>query len=264
MEKYRSIIAVFFFCFLLCSCKVNVTDDFKYLKPSSYYEVTGSIENCNQMEGGTVINGHIYYSLINNKKGDGDDKESYIFEYDLEGNFIKHSEELHVGHSNDFTYVPEMNAIAIAHADESKLMTFVSIDDLKVIEVRPINDLNRFRAIEYIGDNNYVFSNGNTCYVAHYDEKFNITNTFEYEFDYDNGIIQGLCSDGKYVYDLRSKNDIGNKNVIVKHNIETSEFIREIEIEDISGEVEWISIYEGRFYIGTDSPYRIYTLDAYK
>ena len=41
------------------------------------------------MEGGTVINGHIYYSLINNKKGDGDDKESYIFEYDLDGNFIK-------------------------------------------------------------------------------------------------------------------------------------------------------------------------------
>lgn len=263
MQKYKSTIVVLFFCFLLCSCSVNITEDFNYLKASSWVSVTGSIENCDQMEGGMVINGHIYYSLINHKKDDTN-KESYIFEYDLDGNFIRHSKELHVGHSNDFTYVPEMDAIAIAHADESKLMTFVSIDNLEVIEVRPINDLPRFRAIEYIGDNNYVFSNGNTCYVAHYDEKFNITNTFEYEFDYDSGITQGLCSDGKYVFDLRSKNNIGNKNVIVKHDIETSEFIKEIEIKDISGEAEWISIYNGKFYIGTDSPYRIYTLKAYK
>ena len=263
MNKCISIISALLSCFLLCSCSVNITEDFEYLKSSSSIEVMGSVENCNQMEGGAVINDHIYYSLINNKKSDYDDKESYIFEYDLKGNFIRHSKELHVGHSNDFSYVPEMNAISIAHADESELMSFVSIDNLEVIEVRPINDLHRFRAIEYIGDNNYVFSNGNTCYVAHYDEKFDITNSFEYEFDYDSGITQGLCSDGKYVYDLRSKNNVGNKDVIVKHDIETSKLIRIIEIKGISGEAEWISIYNGKFYIGTDTPYKVYTLKAY-
>ena len=260
--KYPYIL--FALCLSSCQTKViNLNDDFDILKSSHSFSVLEKIENCDQMEGGCVANGKIYYSLKNADKGDYDNPESYIVEYSLKGKLLRKSGELHYGHGNYFTYIPEMNALAIAHADKSKLMSFVSLDTLEVIESRPIKDLTHYRALEYLGDNNYVFASGNMCYVARYTDKFEITNSFEFNFNYDDGITQGLCSFDSYVYDLRDNKELKGDNYLLKQNIQTSEFVKKIIIKGIRGEIEWISNYQDGFYIGTANPFKIYYLKPY-
>lgn len=215
------------------------------------------------MQGGCVANGKIYYSLKNVSKEENENPESYIFEYSLQGRLLRKSGELHYGHGNDFTYISEMNALAIAHCDSSKKMTFVSLDSLEIIEIKPIDDLATFRALEYVGDNNYVFASGNMCYVAKYEDKFNVIKSFEFNFNYDDGITQGLCVVDNYVYDLRDNKEFKGDNYLLKHDFMTTQFVKKIITKNIPGEIEWISRYENGFYIGTDSPYRVHYLKAY-
>ena len=243
-----------FFCFVSCEKEAKITDDGAFLKVRSSFGVLGKVEECYHIQGGCVVGNRVYYALLDQRNDTNN--FSCVLEYDMNGNFIRKTGMLDLGHANDMTFVPEMNAIAVPHCDLSGKISYISLDDLSVIETRTFGIV---RGIEYLGSDKYVFACFDAICLAEWkSDKFEVLT--EYDLTETGGISQGIYSNGDRLFDLRMPDD--DRSIVNIFDLNSGEYLKTVKVEKIGGEPEFVCVYENRFVIGTSGNYRVNIADC--
>ena len=201
------------------------------------------------MQGGGTDGKYAYYALY-------EDDVSNIYKFDLKSwELVAVSEELPTGHSNDITYVPEENVLMVADCTEKDGWAGVYYIDPDTLELLNYGILPYgCRGLDYSPSlQQYVVTGSYTHNI--YDKDFNLIRSFNCGFPRDT--TQGLCCDGRYIYDARwgqySSPDYSGDNRLIVHGME-GEFISEgiIKGDPCRGtsENENVFIYDNRFYVG--------------
>lgn len=132
-------------------------------------------------------------------------------------------------------------------------IVFVNPDDLSFIEYIDVPTLSR--ALDYIPEKNqYVLAAGYNFYLT--DENFNTVSTFT--CGYPKLTTQGLCTDGKYIYDPRWQS--GAKYQTITINTLDGKFVGAIPLYGIDGEPENIFRDGNSFVMGCNKSDAVFRL----
>ena len=149
-------------------------------------------------QGGCTDGTYVYVGMMGS--ADGQDY-GVIVKYDLSsGALLGYSEKLPLFHNNDLTYDAKHHRLVVATLDEGwKKISFVDPDTLQYIgdTLAPVG----IRGIEYLPESNTYVAASHNVEIMILDENFNKISS---HICADTTLMtQGLCSDGKYVYDPR-------------------------------------------------------------
>ena len=132
-------------------------------------------------------------------------------------------------------------------------LVFVNPDDLSFIEY--IDAPTKSRGLDYLpGTNQYILAAGYNFYLT--DENFNTISSFT--CGYPELTTQGLCTDGKYIFDPRWNSGARYQTITI--NTIDGQFISAVELHNIDGEPENLFRDGNSFVMGcnkSDSVFRI-------
>ena len=187
--------------------------------------------------------------------------ETFIYKVDFETlECVGVSELLYVDHANDMTYDPNRNCLIVANGcagNDGGKISYIDADTLEYLgSGEMVNDrvlTSGVRGVDYNSDTEqYVISSVFTYYI--YDKDMNYIRSFDDKFQID--ILQGLCSDGVYIYDSRygqsTKASESGQNRILIHDMQGN-FISEGHINGDpvkKSENENVFIHNNLFYVG--------------
>jgi hypothetical protein len=214
--------------------------------------------NYSVLEGGGTDGKYAYYAMINKSTKP---ETSYVYKYDIETwELVATSKSLPTAHTNDITYDSKNNRLVVSYCANKEGTTmsasgivFLNPDDLSFIEYIDAPTISR--ALDYIPEKNqYVLAAGYTFYIT--DENFNTISSFK--CGYQQLTTQGLCTDGKYIYDPRWKS--GAKYQTITINTLDGEFIGAVPAYNIDGEPENIFRDGNSFVMGCNSSDSVFRL----
>lgn len=214
--------------------------------------------NYSVLEGGGTDGKYAYYAMISKSTKP---ETAYVYKYDIETwELVATSKSLPTAHTNDITYDSKNNRLVVSYCSNKEGTTmsasgivFLNPDDLSFIEYIDAPTISR--ALDYIPEKNqYVLAAGYNFYIT--DENFNTISSFK--CGYQQLTTQGLCTDGKYIYDPRWKS--GAKYQTVTINTLDGNFIGAVPLYFIDGEPENIFRDGNSFVMGcnkSDSVFRL-------
>lgn len=213
------------------------------------------------LQGGGTDGKYAYYAMISKATKP---EKAIIYKYDLSTwELTATSKALPSAHTNDITYDAKNDRLVISYCANkagdvmsSSGLVFVDPNDLTFIEY--IDAPTTSRGIDYLPQTNqYILGAGYTFYLT--DEKFNTISYFT--CGYPQLTTQGLCTDGKYIYDPRWKS--GAKYQTITVNTLEGKFIKAVPLYNISGEPENL-FRDGNSFVmgcnGSDAVFRLILL----
>ncbi len=203
------------------------------------------------MQGGCTDGTYAYIAMIDGKVTP---QVSVVHKYDLSTwELVATSEELATEHTNDMTYNPNSGRIYIHNCAGSSVT--VSIMDPETLKItRTIQVPEATRAIDYIPElDQYVIGGNYKIYM--------LDNNFKLLSSYDSlsfGVTQGLCADGKYMYDARWNMDLEeyeeSEILVYDHAGNLVERVRMFGRHSAEYECEHIFRYGADFAVGYNGP----------
>jgi len=214
--------------------------------------------NYSVLEGGGTDGKYAYYAMISKSTKP---ETAYIYKYDIKTwELVSTSKSLPTAHTNDITYDSKNHRLVVSYCSSKEGTTmsssgivFVNPDDLSFIEYIDVPTLSR--ALDYIPEKNqYVLAAGYNFYLT--DENFNTVSTFT--CGYPKLTTQGLCTDGKYIYDPRWQS--GAKYQTITINTLDGKFVGAIPLYGIDGEPENIFRDGNSFVMGCNKSDAVFRL----
>jgi len=210
------------------------------------------------LQGGGTDGKYAYYAMINTSTKP---ETALIYKYDLATwELVATSKSLPSAHTNDITYDSKNHRLVISYCSNKEGTTmsapglvFVNPDDLSFIEY--IDAPTKSRGLDYLpGTNQYILAAGYNFYLT--DENFNTISSFT--CGYPELTTQGLCTDGKYIFDPRWNSGARYQTITI--NTIDGQFISAVELHNIDGEPENLFRDGNSFVMGcnkSDSVFRI-------
>lgn len=195
-----------------------------------------TIGNYSVLQGGGTDGKYAYYAMINNSTKP---ETAYIHKFDLKTwELVATSKSLPTAHTNDITYDSKNHRLVISYCSNKEGTTmsapglvFVNPDDLSFIEY--IDAPTICRGLDYLPEKNqYILAAGYTFYLT--DDKFNTLSSFT--CGYPQLTTQGMCTDGKYIYDPRWQSGARFQTITI--NTLDGQFIAAVPFYNIDGEPE--------------------------
>jgi len=207
------------------------------------------------MQGGGTDGTYAYYAMINSATLQG-----IIYKYDLKTwQLVKTSSPLKTAHSNDITYDSKNKRLVLSYCHANDNYTGVCFVDAETLELQSYTTTTySHRAVEYLPETNQYFFAANYVYTLA-DENLNKISAFNDATP--TFTTQGMCCDGKYIYDVRWES--GEKVQHIDVHTLGGQSYGMIPFYESSGEPENIFKIGAEFYIGcnkTDSVYRVQLL----
>ena len=214
--------------------------------------------NYSVLQGGGTDGKYAYYAMINKSTAP---ETSMIYKFDLKTwELVATSKSLPTAHTNDITYDSKNHRLVVAYCSSkdgttmsSPGIVFVNPDDLSFIEYIDAPTISR--GLDYLPEKNqYILAAGYTFYLT--DEKFNTISSFV--CGYPQLTTQGMCTDGKYIYDPRWKS--GSRYQTITINTLDGKFIAAVPFYNVDGEPENLFRDGNSFVMGcnnSDAVFRI-------
>ncbi len=205
------------------------------------------------LQGGGSDGTYAYYAMINSTNDN-----AYIYKYRIDTwELVKRSGALPTVHSNDITYDPVNNRLVLSTctANDGYLgVCTVDADTLELIDSFKIGV--PIRALDYLpGENRYLL--GTNFYFTLTDENFNVIQKIDCPGK--NYTSQGLCCDGKYIYDVRYIKSSTTHCVVVQGLDGT--YYGEITLNGAPSEPENMFRHGDIFYIGCNGADSVYEVE---
>ncbi len=159
----------------------------------SKFITSPAIDDIKVAQGACTDDEFIYFILR-----DSNDSKAIITKYDMEGNFIKQSDIIYLGHGNDMTYDFVNDRIIVSHGvKEANTYSIIDKDKLTVINTFDITE-GGGGCIAYNKTlDRYVTSKGGLT-INFYDNNFNTLSLLDREeLPY---TAQGVGTDNEYIY----------------------------------------------------------------
>ena len=210
------------------------------------------------IQGGGTDGKYAYYGMINKATAP---ETAYIYKFDLETwELVAVSKSLPTAHTNDITYDSKHHRLVISYCSSKEGTTmsspgivFINPDDLSFIEY--IDAPTKNRGLDYLPETNqYILAAGYNFYLT--DENFNTIRSFTCGFP--QNTTQGMCTDGKYIYDPRWKS--GSRYQIITINTIEGNFVSAVNLYNIDGEPENIFRDGNSFVMSCNSSDNVYRL----
>ena len=219
----------------------------------AFYSLEGGRDYFTWVQGGCVINNYLYTFMITDKRVLGDEK-CVIIKSDIEtGEVISYSKEMALGHANDATYNPDENTIVVANCTDGSILHVLDADTLQL--KKNVNISGGIFSITYDPIKKHYIGVGHE-YIYYYTSTFKYSHKIAYTYTQGMSGIQGVLSDGKYLYMLeyyQNPNDgFDIKNNLVVYELYTAKRVTTIDL-GINREAENIGYYNGKFYVSCNN-----------
>ncbi len=204
-------------------------------------------------QGACYLNGYFYIAMTRYASEQTDNNEmTCIHVLDRQGNLVRCSEPLKLGHANNISYNPDLDQLVVSHcqgSEESDYYTYSLVDpetfEITKTEVKDFP----FFSMAYSPEKQQYASgrwSGETIDIC--DKDMNLIKTVNVTVP--KSLSQGVFADGNYIYFIRSTKDSQGSELLI-YNWDAT-LIHQIPIQgmqDHTYEPENINIINGTAYI---------------
>ena len=219
----------------------------------AFYSLEGGRDYFTWVQGGCVIENYLYTFMITDKRVLGDEK-CVIVKSDIEtGEVLSYSKEMALGHANDATYNPDENTIVVANCTDGSILHVLDADTLELKQ--NVNISGGIFSITYDPVKKYYIGAGHG-YLYYYTDNFRYSYKVAYTVTDGMEGVQGLLSDGTYLYMLEYYQNPADghdiKNNLVVYELYTGKRVATIDL-GINREAENIGYKDGNFYVSCNN-----------